>query len=239
VKIDWVAEPSPGNACAVEITRGALDSPTDAAAVAAGLEPALRVVPGVTGVRRTALWSGGLELGVTMDRRVERDIALRRAAVDGFLAALDASRIPYAPLRVVDWLTLPYRSRHAPRHRDIVRLLGPDVARFERLQALRLPSIEPWLSGQRAVRDLAAFSEFHALGAEAQALVRLALADSRTGFMVVERPCPDGCHRSWAEPHIAGLAAAGWLHTSQGGVYLSAGPRIYRLNKAAGEPMAD
>lgn len=174
---------------------------------------------------------------------IGQDPNARAELIAGLIGVLRNSGVRFALLLLIDWLTFPYRDRHPSRARDELMRYGPDAARFERLQAMRLPSIEPWLDGREKVRDRASFEAFHGLDAASQALLRLAIRDKAVWPL---DPCPDGCHPSWTAPVVAPLVADGWLvpvinqnpWVTRAGGY-ARGPRLGALNLAAGEAMGD
>jgi hypothetical protein len=216
----------------LEVKRGKSDPEATALDAARATAACLGAIPGVT--TRIGGWAVP-PVSVSLDPALRKDLVARADVIEQMLGVLDTLGLRYTPLSIVDLVSEPYRAGHAWRDRDVLREFGPDPVRFERLQALRLPSVADFFSGVRPVTDAAVFVEFHtALDAYEQALVRHI---AKEGSALIGQPCPDGCHRSWTEQPASALLGRGWLVMVSG--ELHAGPKLGRLNQAAGELMAD
>ena len=220
----------------LDLKWGKSDIEAVAVAVARGIAASLGALPGV----KTTTHCAPVPLvNVIFDPAEAGDLGWRIATIDRILEVLEATGLKYTPLPIVDLATALYRARHAWRDRDILAEFGPDPVRFERLQALRLPTLAPFLGGSRPVFDAASFNEFHTgLDAYEQALVRHVAKEG--GNALIGRSCSDGCHRSWMEVPAAALIGRGWLIANATRAdRLKAGPKLDRLNQSAGELLAD
>lgn len=216
----------------LEVKWGKAETETAAADVARGIAAALGAL---AAVRAKINYATVSSVSVAFDPALENDPTSRTVTIEEILGVLDATGAKYAPLPIVDLVTAPYRARHPWRDRDILWAFGPDPVRFARLQALRLPTLAPFLTGSRPVGDLPAFTEFHiGLAADEQALVRYV---AKEGSALVGRPCADGCHRSWMETCAAVLIRRGWLVATAS--QIRAGSKLEGLNQSAGELLAD
>ena len=216
----------------LEVKWGRAETQVGAFARARDIAAALASIAGVTAKVDYMMPS----IAVAFDPALESDLGARTAAIEQILVVLDGTGLKYAPLPIVDLVSAPYRDRHPWRDRDVLWAFGPDPVRFERLGALRLPTLAPFFAGTRPVTDPAAFIEFHTgLDAYEQALVRLL---AKEGTVLAGRPCDDGCHRPWLEAPAAALVGCGWLKRISGGE-LAPTPKLAQLNRSAGELLAD
>jgi len=133
---------------------------------------------------------------------------------------------------IADLATRTYRAEH-PLELDPRLVL--DVVRFNRLRSLRLQAFEPWLRGDRPVRNLAAFREFHAGLSAAESLLARCLVEHVT--LSLTAPCASGCHPMPYAAEMGNLVAAGWARPNPHGHanIFEKGPKAGLLNMAAGE----
>jgi len=202
---------------------------------AKAMADAFSAVSGVEKATFTAYKTEPL-VSVVLDKTITGDLPARMTAIEAFLAILDGCGSRYSPLRIIDLYTELYRHRHSWFDRDILHRFGPDPIRFERLQALRVPTIAAFMNGQRRATDPSIFTEFHTgLDAYEQALVRHIAKDGPTVF--VDASCADGCHHHWIEPLVDPLVEREWVVRTI--TAIAAGPKLAYLNKSANELMAD